>query len=215
VRAKMSAMGVIAKASRLARNTSDSPQQIAIQALSDAHDSAIRDLAMSYLVDRVGMLRRADARQVEAGASAEPAPEESSAAERGQARERARYAEKRQEKETYGHVLSSDERIQIASEQIDEAIESFRASMRLELTAELLASEFSLGDGSSVTWGAATVEQHSQRVASLTRHAVGTAETAARHSAAIALCEENGVQSLDQISRSAPRRRKTRDRATR
>ena len=55
-----------------------------------------------------------------------------------------------------------------------EAIEEWAAHIRLETTRELLGTLFALGDGTSVTWGAATVDQHEQRIGMLTRNATGS-----------------------------------------
>ena len=79
----------------------------------------------------------------------------------------------------YGQVLTYQERSQHANDRLTEAIQAYEAHMRVRITAELLATTFSLGDGIEVTWGAATVDQHRQRVAMLTRTAAGTLETAA------------------------------------
>jgi hypothetical protein len=78
-------------------------------------------------------------------------------------------------------------------------VEEFAQKVRLEVTTELLASTFALGDGTDVTWGEATVEQHRQRIDLLARMAEGTIETAARHQAAIDLIEENGVARLAEV----------------
>lgn len=81
-------------------------------------------------------------------------------------------------------------------ESIRTATENFRAAVRLELTEELLASSFALGDGTRVTWAEATVEQHQARVAMLQGMAAGTLETAARHEEAVAMLREAGAPCL-------------------
>src|SRR5690606_36081744 len=68
-------------------------------------------------------------------------------------------------------------------ERMTAAIEQYRVDVRLELTQELLGSEFALGDGRTVTWGEATAEDHQQRIEMLTKSAGGTLQTAARHQA--------------------------------
>lgn len=84
-----------------------------------------------------------------------------------------------------------------------EAMESWRNEIRLEVTRELLEVEFSLGDGTTATWGSATVEQHQKRADFLEKMAFGTAETAARHLAAIRMLSEAGVQRLELLPEAA------------
>jgi hypothetical protein len=78
-------------------------------------------------------------------------------------------------------------------------LDEFREKVRLELTAELLSSSFSLGDGRKVLWGRATVADHRQRVALLVGQAEGTLRTAALHEEAIALIEASGVECLSDV----------------
>ena len=77
-----------------------------------------------------------------------------------------------------------------------QAIETFAQSVRMEWTAELLASGFILSNGSKVTWGDATVEQHEDRLTTFTRLAVANAEGAARHQQAIEALRESGAPTL-------------------
>lgn len=76
-------------------------------------------------------------------------------------------------------------------------------TIRLEVTQELLDSEFALGDGRQVRWGSATVAEHEQRIDMLERNAVANAEAAARHRAAIDLLKANGATSLGEIGVAA------------
>lgn len=84
---------------------------------------------------------------------------------------------------------------------IENEVEKQAKRIRLEITEELLGSEFALGDGVRVTWGEATVEQHAQRVEMTTKNAVANAQDASRHRAAILLIESKGVTSLAEVSR--------------
>lgn len=80
------------------------------------------------------------------------------------------------------------------------AVSEYAAAIRLEVTSELLATLFAVGDGSErVTWGDATVDQHERRVEMLLGNAAGNAETAARHTAAINLINSYGVICLKEI----------------
>lgn len=70
---------------------------------------------------------------------------------------------------------------------------------RLEVTAELLGSEFALGDGRRVTWGKATKEDHQQRIELLQQNAAANVEAAARHTQTIRMLNEAGVACLSEI----------------
>jgi hypothetical protein len=52
-----------------------------------------------------------------------------------------------------------------------DALQQYTDTIRAEWTRELLGSTFALPDGSMVTWGAATVAQHTQRIDMFTRNA--------------------------------------------
>jgi hypothetical protein len=87
-----------------------------------------------------------------------------------------------------------------ARRETDKFLREYAAKVRLEVTAELLGTSFALGDGTSVTWGEATVDQHRQRVEMLSANAAGVVETAARHVAAVRMCEEAGVSCLAELT---------------
>lgn len=76
-------------------------------------------------------------------------------------------------------------------------IDRYRDELRMEWTDELLRSDFSLGDGTKVTWGDATREQHEWRAEMHTKNAAAGVEGAARHRAAIRLLDESGANSLN------------------
>lgn len=75
-----------------------------------------------------------------------------------------------------------------------------RERTRLELTMELLSSEFALGDGRSVTWGAATITEHSQRVELLRQNVSGNLATIRRHEAAISMIAERQAATLGELA---------------
>jgi hypothetical protein len=83
---------------------------------------------------------------------------------------------------------------------MDEAVEEWAARIRLETTRELLGTLFALGDGIETTWGAATVDQHEQRIEMLTKNAAGLTETAARHQAAVRMIKDAGVSCLADLA---------------
>lgn len=75
-------------------------------------------------------------------------------------------------------------------------MDEYASAIRLEVTEELLASTFALGDGRQVTWGEATVEDHKTRIKLLETNAVKNLETAAKHQAAINMLEEAAASTL-------------------
>lgn len=79
---------------------------------------------------------------------------------------------------------------------LQDAMDKYAAELRIEWTAELLDAEFALGDGTSVSWGDASREQHELRMAMHRRNAIAGAEGFARHSQAIELLDNSGASSL-------------------
>lgn len=66
----------------------------------------------------------------------------------------------------------------------------------------LLVQRFALGDGTSVEWGAATVDQHETRIAMLQRMRDGIDLTIDRHRSAIEAIHEAGVTCLADLQSS-------------
>lgn len=85
------------------------------------------------------------------------------------------------------------------SEAISQVIDSVKEELRLEITAELLATEFALGNGQRVTWAIATVDQHRQRIAMLRKNIEANVEATARHEAAVAILTETKKPCLGKI----------------
>jgi hypothetical protein len=85
------------------------------------------------------------------------------------------------------------------AESVQAAVAAYERSLRIEWTAELLESEFALGDGTRVTWGEATVEQHRARAEMFQNNAAANLEGAARHRKAIAALSEAGASSLGEL----------------
>lgn len=70
----------------------------------------------------------------------------------------------------------------------------------LEETMRALCGEsFATGDGFTVMWGKATIEQHQQRIAMLEAMRDGIDRTIERHRQAIRLIEEAGVSCLADV----------------
>ena len=110
-----------------------------------------------------------------------------------------RAAEKAAEIAEHGRALTPDERMEALHGEFAKAMEDFRQRVRLEVTAELLAIPFAIGDGRTVTWGAATQGEHRERIAWLMKHAGSTFETACRHEVAVRLIEAAKVQCLAEV----------------
>ena len=84
--------------------------------------------------------------------------------------------------------------------QLEQATAEWADQIRLETTRELLGTLFALGDGATVTWGAATVDQHEQRIGMLVKNAAGVVETAARHGAAIRMIKDASAECLADLA---------------
>lgn len=88
----------------------------------------------------------------------------------------------------------------VFNREIERMAQKRAAEMVLELTKDLLDSEFSVGDGRTVTWGTATLGDHQQRTSLLLAQAAGTSETAARHLHAISLLRERKASTLNELA---------------
>ena len=67
----------------------------------------------------------------------------------------------------------------------------------------LFRTAFSLGDGTSVPWGQATIEQHEQRIAFLALQRDGLNRTIAQHQEAIRVISEAGATCLADLEQAA------------
>jgi hypothetical protein len=84
---------------------------------------------------------------------------------------------------------------------VEELLEEYRQEVIVDWTAELLGSEFALGDGTRATWADATVVQHKARMAMLERNVRGNLDAICRHEAAITTIEKAGKQTLGEAVR--------------
>lgn len=66
-------------------------------------------------------------------------------------------------------------------------------------TAEMLAARISMPDGTTTTWGAATVEQHRTRAEMFEANATWNLEGAARHRMALAELAATGAATLNDV----------------
>lgn len=90
---------------------------------------------------------------------------------------------------------------------INAIVDDYKDQLRIEWTAQLLASEIAMPDGTLTTWGAATIEQHEARAAMFEANAVANAEGAARHLKAIDELRAAGVGCLRDLVASPVDRR--------
>ena len=70
--------------------------------------------------------------------------------------------------------------------------------------AKLFAETFPLGDGTRVSWGDATADDHRKRIAMLELLYNGIAATIGRHVEAVELIEAAGVRCLNELPVGAP-----------
>lgn len=80
--------------------------------------------------------------------------------------------------------------------EIRNALDAYALSRVIEWTAELLDSTFAMPDGKRVTWGEATLAQHSTRANMFATNVLVNAEGAARHRLAIVALTTSGKASL-------------------
>lgn len=84
---------------------------------------------------------------------------------------------------------------------IQKTVSDFTTAIKLEWTKELLSSTFALPDGTQVTWGSATVEQHEARIAMFEKQAGAAIENAARHRKAIQDIQNMKCNTLEELVR--------------
>lgn len=157
----------IQKAATLTEQGADE-YDAARQVLSVQTSAVLLELATAAVVDSVRRRQRGDVLQLERGAT--------------------RKARDRRKVDPEWAAISAEideQHAQRLSSNLRSILDAYTEEMRLEWTAELLGSEFALRDGTRVTWGEATVEQHSERVALFMDNAHANMEGAARHQKAI------------------------------
>jgi hypothetical protein len=76
------------------------------------------------------------------------------------------------------------------------ALDRYADDLRIKWTAELLDSTFTLRDGTAVTWGDASIEQHEARRQMFLDNAHANMEGATRHEVALRELRESGAATL-------------------
>lgn len=82
---------------------------------------------------------------------------------------------------------------------LNNLLADYRKDLRMEWTEELLESTFALGDGTRVSWGEATIDQHQERVAMFMGNVAANIEGAARHEQAIVDIKTAEVSCLSDV----------------
>lgn len=156
-------------------------------------------LAVAYLYAQVKSRKRAVVREVEqASVSVEPTlgtQRWERWAKKGGVPE-SRWTEHR--KVLASHAENDARLWREANAKIDEALRRYASELKVRWTSELLASEFALGDGTNVTWGGATVEQHESRMRMHKSNAIAGVEGYARHAAAIQELRAKDARTLNE-----------------
>lgn len=100
------------------------------------------------------------------------------------------------------HVLSCEKRVFQSffktNTSLSTTVRSSVADIAFQLSG-LFDKEMKLGDGTSVTWGKATIEQHEQRIAVLEKIRDGIDDTISRHREAISILQKAKAKCLEEI----------------
>ena len=177
---------VLVEAAELAEGGMDE-YAAAREALTAQTSDVLKELATAAVVDAVRRRQRSNVLSIEREAVDSPRQQP-----------RSRFV---RTPEYYAAMEEIDRR---HAERMTTIIEGYARELKAEWTADLLASEFALADGTRVTWGDATIEQHEERAAMFHRNAVANAEGAARHLKAVDELKSKGVPTLaDLVSHAA------------
>lgn len=103
-------------------------------------------------------------------------------------------------RETLRQRTLPDETILSFGKRVFQIFQNYESDLKVKFTAELLASQFSLGKGVKVTWGNATIAEHEIRMELLSKHIQGTGETYALHADAVSQLKENGATCLNELT---------------
>lgn len=83
------------------------------------------------------------------------------------------------------------------------SIEALKKDLKVQWTSDLLAQRITMPDGTSTTWGDASVAQHRERLEMFKANAVANIEGAARHQQAIEDLEAVGAACLANLQEKA------------
>ena len=140
------------------------------------------DLAAEYLALTMSEIRKAERLRREK--AAERAAERAAAAKREKWLSSPEYAAQKEQFERECREAEQALRSKLFSD-LSGYVETFRQSVIVEYTAELLATHFGLPDGRRVTWGEATVAEHQARAEMFRRNSIENLAGCLRHEQAI------------------------------
>lgn len=176
-------------------------RDIAAELVAHVSVSLARAMAIEFLIDIVSRTQREDALTAER--SAERRPTTHSHESPGRIPRRGSQARQDWETNTEeGRAWAAAEHewelrtIQMLNGNLARALDRYTEDLKIEWTAELLSSSFALRDGTVVTWGEATADQHRERRKMFLTNAHVNMEGAARHEVAINELEKHGADRL-------------------
>jgi hypothetical protein len=182
---------------------------VALQMVAALEDGPLlRRLAAEFLVDALARARRAQTLESERAAERDSKAQLGETVSGGSTARRPRKGtraralwEQTPEGRAWADAEWESERrsMQMFTGVLSRALDRYTEEMRIQWTAELLDSTFTLTDGSSVRWGEATVEQHAERRQMFLNNAHANMEGAARHETAIRELTESGADSLREM----------------
>lgn len=85
-------------------------------------------------------------------------------------------------------------------EDLNEKVDRLAEEKLIVWTRDLLSAEFRLADGTLTSWGAATIEQHRERVEMFTKNATASTMGAGRHLQAVQELEASGAPTLNDLA---------------
>lgn len=186
-----------------------SPTRPVAVALVDAlpDGPVLRRLAAEFLVDALARAQRAKTLEEERAAEREQQSHETPSARMPRKGTRARTDWERNTPEgrAWAEAEEAEEMrsMQMFHGTLGRTLDRYAEDLRVSWTAELLDSTFAVGDGTLVTWGEATVEQHAERRQMFLNNAHANMEGAARHESALRELRASGKPTLREMVRVA------------
>lgn len=183
-----------------AKETDRPTRDIAVEMVAGLPIAAVRAMAVEFLVDVVSRAQRDAALAVERNAERRPTQMQEVPRKGTKARRdwEANTPEGRAYRDDMDAITARHDQMLFGV--IGKALERYAEDLKIEWTAELLDSTFGLRDGTQVTWGDATVEQHRERRQMFLDNAHANMEGAARHEIALRQLEETGARTLHELT---------------
>lgn len=166
----------------------------------------VRFLATEFVVASVARAQRAEALGVERSAEQSESAEVAGAVPSSRIPRKGTAARAKWERETdegrrWAAAAESDElrSLQMFYGALGTTLDRYAEDLRIRWTGELLDSTFALSDGSVVSWGEATIENHAERRQMFLNNAHGNLEGAARHEVAMRDLRQSGSPTLREM----------------